>query len=150
MRRKITPSEPEPDEVEAYARLETRWRVEGRLSGTATIKRCEAKWQRLVMEIEDVVDSEDVLEDGYDDSREEWGNDLDSRKIIQRAIDQLPPDLSARLADRVRPWDERFIAVTRPVTRPYWDGGWWADRVPAKLGPTLSAALAPFLDAAEQ
>ncbi len=104
------------------------------------IKRCEAIWHWLVREVEN----------GYDDMCEEWQNDLDSRLIIERAIDQLPPDLSARLAERVRPWDDRFIEATRAVARPYWHGGWWADRVPKKIGPILSADLANYLDPAEQ
>lgn len=91
-RSQIAPGEPAPDEAEAYANLEERWRAEGCLSPIATIKRCEAKWRWLVEEVES----------GYDDDRYEWTNDLDSRRIIQRAIDELPKDLSARLAERVR------------------------------------------------
>ncbi|MGH2528889.1 MAG: hypothetical protein ACRDH0_06105 [Actinomycetota bacterium] len=134
-RGQIRPSEPAPDEAGTYAHLEGRWRAENRLSPTATIKRCEAKWQWLVQQIEA----------GYDDDEYEWENDLDSRKIIQRAIDELPSDLAVRLAARVRPWDRRFMAATRAVEHPYWSGGWWADRVPAKLGPKLAADLADYL-----
>jgi hypothetical protein len=134
-RSQIAPGEPVPDEVEAHANLEARWRAEGRLSPVATIKWCEAKWQWLVEEVEA----------GYDDDEYEWENDLDSRTIIQRAIDELPSELSIRLADRVRSWDERFEATTRPVTHPFWSGGWWADRVPKKLGPILAADLAGYL-----
>jgi hypothetical protein len=135
LRSEITASEPAPDEVETYAHLEERWRAEGRLSPVATIKSCEAKWQWLVEEVEA----------GYDDDKYEWENDLDSRTIIHRAIDELPAQLSLRLADRVRSWDERFEASTRPVTRPFWSGGWWADRVPERLGPILGADLGGYL-----
>ena len=131
-RSEIAPGDPAPDESEAYAKLEERWRAEERLSPVATIKWCEAKWQWLIEQVEA----------GYDDDKYEWENDLDSRTIIQRAIDELPAELSTRLAGRVRPLDERFEATTRPVTRPYWSGGWWADRVPTKLGPILAADLA--------
>ena len=85
------------------------------------------------------------VEAGYDDTIYDWQNDLDSRKVIQQAIDALPEDLGQRLADRVRPWDERFQAATRPAKQPYWSGGWWAERVPTRLGPILRADLAPYL-----
>lgn len=74
------PREPESDERESYEELEGRWRAEERLGSHATIKRCEAKWEWLVQQIEV----------GYDALLEEWQNDLDARLIIQRAIDQLP------------------------------------------------------------
>lgn len=134
-RSQIRPSQPAPDEAETYAHLEGRWRAENRLSPTATIKWCEAKWQWLVEQIES----------GYDDDEYEWENDLDSRTIIQRAIDELPKELSIRLAERVRSFDDRFKSATRHVARPYWSGGWWADRVPTTLGPQLAADLADYL-----
>lgn len=77
-------NEPEPDEAGPYEELESRWRSEGRLSPTATISGCEAKWRWFV----------DQARRGYDDNRyddrSEWTNDLASREIVQRAIDELP------------------------------------------------------------
>jgi hypothetical protein len=130
------PADPGPDEVQPYGELEARWRAEGQLSPVATITGCEAKWHWLVEQVEV----------GYDDMREEWENDLDSRLIVQRAIDELPEGLGERLAKRVRPWDERFRAATTPVARPYWRGGWWTDRVPLKMGPILTLDLVEFLE----
>ncbi len=102
-------NEPEPDEAVPYAELESRWRSEGRLSPVATISGCEAKWRWFV----------DQVRRGYDDNRyddrSEWTNDLASREIVQRAIDALPPDLAVRLEARVRPWDDMYRSVTRPV-----------------------------------
>jgi hypothetical protein len=128
-------NEPEPDEAGPYEELESRWRTEGRLSPVATIGGCEAKWRWLVEEVRK----------GYDDDEYEWTNDLASRRIVQRAIDELPRDLALRLEDRVRPWDDVYRSVTRPVRRPYWSGGWWADRLPSTLGPKLAAALGDHL-----
>jgi hypothetical protein len=106
-------AEPAADEVEAYTNLEVRWREERRLSITATIAGCEDKWHWLVEQVEA----------DYDDTIDDWRNELDSRSIIQRAIDDLPKDLARRLSERVQPWDERFRAATRPVQRSYWTGG---------------------------
>jgi hypothetical protein len=102
---------------------------------TATIAGCEDKWHWLVEQVEA----------DYDDTIDDWRNELDSRSIIQRAIDDPPKDLARRLSERVQPWDERFRAATRPVQRSYWTGGWWADRVPVNLGPILTKDLAPYL-----
>jgi hypothetical protein len=128
-------NQPEPDEAGPYEELESRWRSEGRLSPTATISGCEAKWRWFV----------DQVRRGYDDNRyddrPEWTNDLASREIVQRAIDSYPPDLAVHLEDRARPWDDMYRRVTRPVKKPYWSGKWWFDRLPAAVGPKLTAAL---------
>jgi hypothetical protein len=54
--------EPESDERESYEELEGRWRAEERLGSHATIKRCEAKWEWLVQQIEVGYDA--LLESG--------------------------------------------------------------------------------------
>jgi len=132
-------NEPEHDEVRPYEELESRWRSEGQLSPVATISGCEAKWRWLV----------DQGRRGYDDNRyddrSEWTNDLTSRAIVQRAIDELPPDLAVRLEARVHTWDDNYRSITRPVRKPYWSGGWWFDRLPAVLGPKLAAALGEYV-----
>jgi hypothetical protein len=51
-----------PDERESYEELEGRWRAEERLGSHATIKRCEAKWEWLVQQIEVGYDA--LLESG--------------------------------------------------------------------------------------
>jgi hypothetical protein len=52
-----------------------------------------------------------------DDDNYEWDNDLASRIIAQRAIDELPAELSpARRPGRS--WDERFEEATTPSRSP--------------------------------
>lgn len=113
------------DEVEEHTGLECGWHPEQRLGYHSTIVHSQEIWAWLV----------EQLEDCYDDLLEEWQQDIISRAVIQRAIDELSPQLSGRLAEWVRPWDERFRAATVVASRRYWDGGWWADRIPRQFGP---------------
>lgn len=119
------------DEMAQYEKLEGRWRAEGELGPHSTINGCEAKWRWLVQQIEA----------GYDNSQDEWGNDLASRAIVQRAIGELPHSLARRLATRVHPSDERFRALTQRVKKQHRTGDWWRDRLPLNLGPQLREEL---------
>jgi hypothetical protein len=125
-----------PDEISHYGRLEARWRSQGELGEYASISRCEAKWERFV----------ERVKNGYDNSQYEWRNDLASRSIVQRAIDELPYDLSRRLSARVRASDSEFKAFTTPVKQQYRTGDWWLDRLPLSLGPQLEKELGYLLE----
>jgi hypothetical protein len=122
-------------EDEAHALLEAAWRSEKRLSERATIRRCEATWERLI----------GLVESGeYDDCGDDWFNDLDSRAIIQRGIDALPAPFSEMLAARVAPLDERYRAAT-VASKPYWQKTWWCERVPKRMGSELASDLRDYL-----
>jgi hypothetical protein len=125
-----------PDEISHYGRLEARCRSQGELGEYASISRCEAEWERFV----------ERVKSGYDNNQDEWRNDLASRSIVQRAIDELPHDLSRRLAARVRAYDSEFKAFTTPVKQRYRTGNWWLDRLPLNLGPQLAEELGHLLE----
>lgn len=74
-----------------------------------TASREMGKWAWLVGEIE---------RGTYADSLDEYHNDLDSRRILDRVLAIAPPTTRARLSDWVAPLDERFMRSTLRAAEP--------------------------------
>jgi len=78
-----------------------------------------------------------VVEVGYDDTWEDYTNELMLREYIAELCRQLPGNrVAADLAESVAPWDERFRAATTEEPKPFgltgdWgEEAWWAYRRP--------------------
>ncbi len=106
---------------EQFASLERRWT--DRAKFVLTVPKLIAAWSRFVV----------TVEDGYSHLIEEYCNELDSRDLLQEAVDQVASDTSQRLRGVLEPWDRRFKAATVPSEPPVWRGGWWAERIPKVL-----------------
>ena len=75
----------------------------------------------------------------------EYFNDIVSRDYLQAAIQDLPPEESARLAARLAPLDERLRALAAAGTPVDWDADfqarwpeavyWWHYRLPRGVEP---------------
>jgi hypothetical protein len=108
------------EDREAIAPLEARWTENAGFRITAD--RLLDKWSHLV----------DEVERGYDDNIDDYRNDLDSRKLLQEAIDALPADTARRLRSEIDPLDAQFLSATVRTSPPPWSGGWWAERIPRR------------------
>ncbi len=71
-----------------------------------------ASWSRLVDGIEHERYPEHMMV-------EEYANDLDSRKLLQRLIEVAPHEIGEALWDWVEPLDARFMAATVRADRPF-------------------------------
>ena len=89
-----------------------------------TIRQLFKKWEQLVSEVER----------GYHMTVYDYTNDLSSRDIIERTMQDVSEDTRARIADIVGPLDERFKRCTETISDPLMsrDGFWWR-RVPLGL-----------------
>ena len=78
-----------------------------------------------------------VVEVGYDDTWEDYTNELMMREYIAELCKRLPGNrVAADLVESVAPWDERFRAATTEESKPFGLAGdwgeeaWWAYRRP--------------------
>lgn len=94
------------------------------------VQKAIADWQRL---------TED-LRKGYWGNATDYGQDLEAREYLERAVAALDGSLQERLARVVQDLDVAFLEVTRDDPtgrlREYrrHDGSWWWRRVPLKPG----------------
>ena len=119
-------SEWSSSDVQQFAPLERRWTERAKFE--LTVPELIRRWERFVVKVEQ----------GYASLIEEYQNDLDTRKLLQEAIEELRDGTAQRLSDMLRPWDRRFEAATVPSDPPIWRGGWWAERMPKILVGTLA------------
>ena len=114
-----------------FAPLEKRW--SDRAKFAITVQRLLDQWSRFTISVES----------GYGDNQviEEYWNDLDTRLLLQEALDALSADLAARLQGAVHPWDVRFSEATVEHNPPMWRGGWWARRIPKYPSPSFAKEL---------
>lgn len=114
-----------------FASLEARWTERAKFP--ITIRRQLDRWANFTISVEG----------GYGDNRiiEEYWNDLDSRKLLQEALNELTPDLAGRLQGAIEPWDTRFREATVERLPPMWQGGWWACRIPKNPAPSFAREL---------
>jgi hypothetical protein len=111
---------------EQFAPLERRWTERAKFE--LTVPKLIRHWERFVVKVEQ----------GYTSLIEEYANDLDTRKLLQEAIDEVPDDTARRLSEVLRRWDRRFESATVASDPPIWTGGWWAERMPKVLVGTLA------------
>lgn len=77
-----------------------------------------------------------VVEVGYDDGWEYYGNELMTREYIAELCRRLPGRRAAYFEESVAPWDERFRAATTERPEPFSPPGeagesaWWCYRWP--------------------
>jgi hypothetical protein len=90
-------------------------------------------WATFVVEVEHSYGNGRVID--------EYWNDLDTRLLLQGALDGLPPELAERIETALGPWDLRFRQATFESNPPMWSGGWWACRIPKNPAPTFREEL---------
>lgn len=125
------------DEQDAIAALEARFSE--RAHYPITVEKLLSSWQRFVTEVEQ----------GYDDSIDDYTNDLSTRDLLDDVLRAVPQDLSRTLLATIEPLDRRFQQATRAddqhlietFIRP--GEGWWWSRLPVKLAGSLSKTLTP-------
>jgi hypothetical protein len=96
-------------------------------------------WMRWVNFVSEV-------ESGFQVSIYEYDNDLENRVILEEIIVRLPPSLEERIRNALKPYDQRFFAVTEPRPRRYIVDGpeWaaeWRTRLPRLLVGDLKEAV---------
>ncbi len=57
------------------------------------------------------------VESGYRFSIEEYANDLSTRDVIDDILDLVSDPPRSKLLDSLGPWDRRYLAATRPVSK---------------------------------
>ena len=119
------------DERQQFAPLEQRWT--DRAKFPITVQRLLEGWARFTVSVESGVADGSVIED--------YWNDLDTRLLLQEALDSLPSDTSHRLEEAIRPLDSRFRDATLEEQPARWRGGWWASRIPKNPTPAFAREL---------
>lgn len=125
------------DEQDAIAALEARFSERAHFS--ITIGKLLSSWQRFVVEVEQ----------GYEDSIDDYTNDLSTRDLLDETLRAAPQDLNRTLLATIEPVDRRFQQATRAddkhlietFIRP--GEGWWWSRLPIKLVGSLDKTLTP-------
>ena len=81
-----------------------------------TLEGCLGTWADLVEEVEA----------GYPHLLEEYWNDVSVREILDVVLEAARAGAGAELRERLRPWDQRFLAATvdPPVIDHGFDGPW--------------------------
>ena len=92
-----------------------------------------SQWRRFVL----------AVEEGYQLTIYDYTNDLSTRDLLEKMVQQAPCGLLSRLKAQLAEWDRRFLAATRRVKRPLLPAlegeplDWWWYRVPKKPGREL-------------
>jgi hypothetical protein len=103
---------------------------------TLTLPLLLERWENFVSEVEV----------GYGDSIYEYMNDLTTRDLLQKIVDNCPIALHSRLVEAIQIWVDRFRKVTKEskqskLTNKGKTQSWWWFRIPAKLGEELRSDL---------
>ena len=88
------------------------------------------RWQRVTESLE-----------GYDFTIYDYDDDVDSRVLLQDALDRAPVDLQVKGWAVLRPFDEAFLIGTVWVSRSRYPQGGWHARLPIKPGVTMQADI---------
>lgn len=102
-----------------------------------TVDSLVASWRRFVGEVER----------GYEDTIDDYTNDLTGRDLLEEALAPAPAALRISLRDDIQPLDERFERATQPDESAMLAAfvqvgpGWWWKRLPVKLVGALAASL---------
>ncbi len=100
-----------------------------------TVKSLLNSWERFIL----------IIKEGYDDSIYEYENDLSSRDLLQRIIDESTNPLHDKLIKIIGEMDEDFVKFTIKVNKPIVNikegKGWWWCRIPQKMGEELKNDL---------
>lgn len=97
----------------------------------------------LVTDWEDFVS---MVEEGYPLTVYDYYNDMDARDMLREVIITVPYSLGSKIADFLKPIDERFYQATKGVERALITTGdikdypWWY-RVPLRMGDELKKDL---------
>ena len=126
-----------PQERSALTSLEAR--LSQRAHFPITVERLFTTWRDFV----------DEVETGYEDSIDEYTNDLSARDIIDEVLASAPEHLRVKLLAVLSALDEKFQQASRvdedhvlrrfTTPRP----GWWWSRLPLKLVGPLRSSLKP-------
>lgn len=106
---------------------------------TVTPERQFAAWRRFV----------EAVELGYGD-HDEYTRELGERDGLADAVDLASPEGRRRLEQQLAPWDDRFLATTRPSSvsmagrRRWLPRRWWWYRVPKLLVAEMEAQLGSY------
>ena len=116
------------EELHEFRPLEERWTERAKFS--IRVPKLVRGWAGFVI----------AVEGGYGGNLmiEEYWNDLDTRLLLQEALDALPEETAGRLWQAVEPWDRGFRAASVETEPALWSGGWWASRVPANPVPDFA------------
>ncbi len=90
-----------------------------------------AKWGELLRSL-----------DGYQFTIFDYDNDIDSRVLIQKAVDMAPVELQVKIWAILHELDAAFLAQTVTYARPNYLAGSWHTRFPKFPGPELVNDLA--------
>ena len=96
-----------------------------------------SQWRRFVL----------AVEEGYQLTIYDYTNDLSTRDLLEKMVQQASCGLLARFKEQLVEWDRRFLAATRRVKRPLIPAlegehlGWWWYRIPKTSGRELEEDL---------
>ncbi|MEX0749491.1 MAG: hypothetical protein WD359_01670 [Dehalococcoidia bacterium] len=89
-----------------------------------SLDRLKSRWRSFVGEVEI----------GYNDSADEYTNDLSTRDLLQRVMDAAPAATCEKIRFMIARSDARFEDATVSVATPIRDRpGWWWGRIPKVL-----------------
>ena len=107
------------DDLSQFASLEKRWT--DRAIFPIRVQLLLYRWPKFTVSVEHGYKNM-MIEDSW--------NGLDTRLLLQEALEALTPQTSIRLSLAVEPWDSRLKQATVEYLPPTWHGGWWASRIP--------------------